>query len=166
MGAGKTSVGRALAGRLDWPFEDLDDRIEKVEGRSIAQIFQDSGEIGFREAETRALRELLISLGTGRRVVALGGGAFVQDANTALIAEAGVHSVFLDASVEELFRRCQQEQKVRPLALDAARFSELCEARRAAYLKADVCVQTSGKDVNAVAWEVACSLGLGSAIAQ
>jgi shikimate kinase len=164
MGAGKTSVGRALADRLGWPFEDLDDRIEKLEGRLVTQIFQDAGESGFRESEARALRELLASLGPGPRVVALGGGAFVQDANTVLMDEAGVHSVFLDAPAEELFRRCQQEQKVRPLAHDASRFTELYESRRAAYLKADVAVQTSGKDVSAVAWEVACSLGLGSAI--
>ena len=59
MGAGKTSVGRALSRRLGWRFEDLDDRIQAREGRSVSEIFQQSGEAGFRQAERAALAELL-----------------------------------------------------------------------------------------------------------
>src|ERR1700685_3288188 len=75
MGAGKTSVGRALSRRLGLSFEDLDDRIQVREGKTIGQIFQESGEAEFRKAEPAALRELLAEPGSPSRVVALGGGA-------------------------------------------------------------------------------------------
>jgi shikimate kinase len=160
MGAGKTSVGRALSLRLGLPFEDLDDRIQHREGKTIEQIFRESGEAEFRKAETAALRELLGESCSPLRVVALGGGAFVQPANAALIEEAGIHSVFLDAPVEELLRRCEDEPKERPLRQDPKQFRELYEKRRQSYLKAAVRIETHGKDVDTVAAEVACSLGL------
>src|SRR6516225_5616417 len=59
MGAGKTSVGQALSAQLGWRFEDLDDRVEAREGRTVPEIFRDSGEAEFRRAEHAALRELL-----------------------------------------------------------------------------------------------------------
>jgi shikimate kinase len=161
MGAGKTSVGRALSRRLGLPFEDLDDRIQLREGKTIEQIFRESGEAEFRKAETTALRELLAELGSSRRVVALGGGAFVQPDNAALIEEAKVHSVFLDAPVEELLRRCVEEATERPLRQNPEQFRELYEKRRRSYMRAAVRIETDGKDVDTVAVEVACSLGLG-----
>jgi shikimate kinase len=161
MGAGKTSVGMALSRRLGYPFEDLDDRIQNREGKTIEQIFRDCGEASFRQKETTALRELLDELRSSLRVVALGGGTFVPAGNLSLIEDAGVHSVFLDAPVEELFRRCQQEQKVRPLQQTAEQFRELYETRRRAYARATFRIETDGKDVNEVAAEVACKLGLG-----
>jgi shikimate kinase len=160
MGAGKTSVGRALSLRLGLPFEDLDDRIQHREGKTIEQIFREAGEAEFRKAETAALRELLEESCSPLRVVALGGGAFVQPANAALIEEAGIHSVFLDAPVEELLRRCEDEPKERPLRQDPKQFRELYEKRRQSYMKAAVRIETHGKDVDTVAAEVACSLGL------
>src|SRR5689334_19369553 len=129
MGAGKSSVGRALSLRLGWGFEDLDDRIQVREARSIAQIFSESGEVGFRRAETEALRELISELGSSSRVVGLGGGAFVQAENAALLSQTGAPIVFLDAPVDELFRRCLQEQVERPLRQDREKFHELYEAR-------------------------------------
>jgi shikimate kinase len=160
MGAGKTTVGRALSRRLGLKFEDLDDRIQQREGKTIEQIFRESGEAEFRKAETAALREVFAELGSSIGVVALGGGAFVQPDNTALLEAAAVHSVFLDAPVDELLRRCESESKERPLRKDTKQFRELYEKRRLSYMKAAVRIDTNGKDVDAIAAEVACSLRL------
>ena len=160
MGAGKTTVGRALSRRLSLPFEDLDDRIQLREGKTIEHIFRESGEAEFRKIETLALRELLAEIRSSSRVVALGGGAFVQPVNAALIAKAKAHSVFLDAPVEELLRRCEEAPNLRPLRQDLKQFKELYNKRRRSYMKATIRIETSGKDVDGIAAEVACSLGL------
>lgn len=162
MGAGKSTVGRALAAQMGLPFEDLDERLQAREKRSIEQIFRESGEAEFRRAEREALRELLAELDSFPRIVALGGGAFVQAANAALLAKSKAPVVFLDAPVEELFRRCQQEAETveRPLRRDQEQFRALYEARRPQYLAASVRIETSGKDVTTVAAEVAGALGL------
>jgi shikimate kinase len=159
MGAGKTSVGKALGQRLGWPFEDLDDRIQARVGHTIDHIFQSRGESAFRRAETAALRELFAEAGPWPRVVALGGGAFVRSANTAVIKKAQTQTVFLDAQAQELFRRCQLDGVRRPLLRDLKRFRELYAQRRPHYLKAGLHVETSGKDVADIAAEVACGLG-------
>lgn len=160
MGAGKTSVGRTLSQRLGWDFEDLDDRIQVRERRVIAEIFRESGEAGFRRVEHAALRELIAELGSSPRIVALGGGAFAQSMNGALLEESGAPVVFLDGSADELFRRCEQESIERPMRHDARQFRELYEQRRPFYLKAGWRVDTSGKDLETIAAEVAWSLGL------
>jgi shikimate kinase len=161
MGAGKTTVGQALARRLGWPFEDLDDRIERQQQRSIAEIFRDSGESEFRRAESAALGELIENLDESPRIIALGGGAFAQQENTTLLENAGFPVVFLDASPEELFRRCTEDDRRRPLRRDLTQFCALYEHRRPFYLKAACHIDTAGKDQETIAMEVACSLGLG-----
>jgi shikimate kinase len=161
MGAGKSSVGKALAAHLGWQFEDLDDHIVARVGRPIEQIFRESGEPEFRRAEHGALRSLLSEPVSAARVVALGGGAFVQPENAELLAQAGALTVFLDAPVEVLFRRCQQEQQVgRPLRRSQEEFGKLYEARRPHYLKAALRVDTHHHEVEAVAHAVARGLGL------
>jgi shikimate kinase len=159
MGAGKTSVGRRLSRRLGWPFEDLDDRIEAQVGRSIAEIFRESGEEEFRRAETAALRTLLAE-SRSPRIIALGGGAAAQAENAQLLQQTGAAVVFLDAPVEELFRRCEQEARPRPLRRDLKQFRELYDQRRPFYATALCRIDTSAKDLETVAAEVACSLGL------
>jgi shikimate kinase len=165
MGAGKSTVGRALADLLGWGFEDLDDRIERRELRRVAEIFRDSGESEFRRAEHSALKELMGELQSGvARVVALGGGAFAQARNTALIGD-DVPTVFLDASVEELWRRCRRQAEEqgmeRPLAGNLDRFRELYEARRPHYLKASLRQHAGGgKTIREIAEEVMQALGL------
>lgn len=167
MGAGKSSVGRALGQRLNWIFEDLDDRIEHRERRSVAEIFRDSGEEGFREAEHAALKQLLGDLRGGAatmRVVALGGGAFAQPANAALLKTAAVPTVFLDAPVGELWQRCctqaNEAGTERPLLKSREQFEKLYDARRRHYAKAQLKMGTSGRSVEAIAAEIEKKLKL------
>ena len=160
MGAGKTSVGRALARILQWQFEDLDDRIECRERRRVEQIFRESGESAFRDAETAALKELLAESQRGSpAVVALGGGAFAQPGNVKLIQAAGVSSVYLHAPVEELWRRCcNQRGHQRPLARTFDQFRQLFRAREGFYVRASLCQPTDGKTVRELAHELARKL--------
>ena len=160
MGAGKTSVGRELGRRLGWPFVDLDDRVEAREKQTIAEIFRSSGEAEFRRAEHDALEELLKEVEGGPRVIAVGGGAFAQAENTSLLDATMAATVFLDASVDELWKRCGDDPTERPLRRDEQIFRQLYESRRPLYLRAQVHVDTAGKDVGHIAQEIATSLGL------
>jgi shikimate kinase len=165
MGAGKSSVGSALSRKLGWTFEDLDQRIEQRTGRKVHEIFHDSGESYFRSLEHAVLQQCLEELpaGTGR-ILALGGGAYVQGRNARLIESAGIPTVFLDAQVEELWRRCQRQAEEdgweRPLLGSRESFEKLYESRRPSYLKASVKHETSGKRVEKIAAELIELLGL------
>ncbi|HET7891549.1 MAG TPA: shikimate kinase [Candidatus Sulfotelmatobacter sp.] len=165
MGAGKSSVGQVLGQRLNWPFADLDDLIEAQERRLVAEIFRDSGEAGFRRAEHAALKQAIGELrGGGRKIIALGGGAFVQKENAALLQAARVPTVFLDAPVEELWQRCRTQAEAngteRPLLRSREEFRKLYETRRAGYGSATLQIQTGSRSVEAIADEIAEKLGL------
>jgi shikimate kinase len=165
MGAGKTSVGRALGQRLNWIFEDLDDHIERREGRTVAAIFRDSGESEFRRAEHNALKHLLDELRSGStRIIALGGGAFVQPGNASLLKASEVPTVFLDAPVEDLWQRCSRQASEdgteRPLLRSREQFRQLYELRRPGYARASLRIQAGNRSVEAIAAEIAEKLGL------
>ena len=155
MGAGKTSVGQALALRMGWRFCDLDRAIERREGKTVAEIFAALGEAGFREAETRALMDLLQdSSRADDLVVALGGGTFAQPRNREVLKRAEAVTILLDAPLEELRRRCSADETVRPLALDHNRFAALFEERQPAYRLATHSVNTMRKTVEDVTAEI------------
>ncbi len=160
MGAGKTTVGQELARRLNWRFADLDQLIESREGRTIPQIFQAEGEAGFRALEHGVLAESLAVPGSGSTVLALGGGAFVVEKVRALLRERQVPAVWLDATAEELFRRCEQPEVVRPLRRDPEQFTKLYEQRLSSYRQADLHVITKGKEISAIAEEIVMRLAL------
>ncbi len=164
MGAGKTSVGRELGQRLNWIFEDLDDRIVEREGRAIADIFRDSGEKEFRRAEHAALTEMLNEMHASSRIVALGGGAFAQPKNADLLQSSGVPTVFLDAAPDELWQRCSSQAAEagteRPLLQSPKQFRKLYEERRPAYAKASIRIKTGNRSVDEIATEVIKKLRL------
>jgi shikimate kinase len=160
MGAGKTTVGQALADRLEREFIDLDEVIQARAQRSIAQIFDESGESGFRRLEQELLEEILRFPRPGGWVLSLGGGAFVDHRNRELLRENKVQTVFLDAPAEELFRRCAQPGLGRPLFRDRGRFDSLLDERRPAYLTAVFSVQTAGKEVASIVDEIIARLSL------
>jgi shikimate kinase len=166
MGAGKTSVGRALAQLLGWRFIDLDDLIESREGRTVAEIFARVGEPGFRNAESITLKELMTAsaLSGASMVLALGGGAFTQPENEAVLQRDNIVTVFLSASAQELWQRCLTKQTVggdtrlRPLLKDEASFKQLCEERLPNYQRARLAVTTAGKSVDTIADEIYSAL--------
>ncbi|MGO9865425.1 MAG: shikimate kinase [Terriglobales bacterium] len=152
MASGKSTVGRELARRLGWDFVDLDERIEAREGQTVPEIFRDSGEQGFRQAEGRALLDLTESLKRDT-VVALGGGTFAQPGNFEVLRPW--HSIFLDAPLDELWRRSREDTTERPLRKDdRADFEALYWQRRPSYTQATVTVVTSGKDPVTICAEI------------
>ena len=145
MGAGKTSVGRALARRLDWQPVDIDELIEQRERLPVSEIFARHGEPYFRAAEREVLTE---QLPKRHVVVATGGGTFVDPANRAVINHDGA-SVWLDAPLERLIARIPADGR-RPLAADRVALERLYQARRAAYEHAHVRLDAGRASVDAL----------------
>lgn len=110
MGSGKSTLGSALAARLQRPFIDLDARIAAAAGMSIPAIFTDEGEPGFRDRESRALLE---ALDTPPSVIATGGGAVMRDANRSAMRRAG-WIAWLDVAPEVQLARIADDDN-RPL---------------------------------------------------
>ena len=149
MGSGKTSVGRMLARKLRAGFVDVDERIERAAGKPIHEIFSAEGEPAFREREKVALREALSVPG---RVVATGGGAFLDEGNRAQLS-AYAPVVYLEARADTLLARLP-EGVDRPLLRGEDRgrvVRDLLARRIPGYRKADHTVATDGLTVEEVA---------------
>jgi shikimate kinase len=140
MGAGKSTVGRRLAARLDLPFKDADAEIEAAAGMSISDIFATHGEPYFRDGEHRVIIRLLQE---GPSVLATGGGAFMHPETRAWIAQAGV-SIWLKAEIDVLMRRVRKRSN-RPLLKNADpenSMRQLMAARQPVYALADLTVES------------------------
>jgi shikimate kinase len=147
MGTGKTSVSRALAGRLGWNRIDTDAEIEKREARSIAQLFEAVGEAGFRQIETEVISDVLRS---DRQVVATGGGAVLREENRALMLNRGF-VVALTASKDAIIERVRGDRG-RPLLQGNLedRVNRLLEERKHAYDFAHLKLDTTHLSVDQV----------------
>jgi shikimate kinase len=131
MGAGKTTVARALAKRLHWSLEDIDERIEKRERRDISTIFRQDGEPYFRTAEQQEVIALLSARGT---VVATGGGTIVDPVTLEMMLRDGA-VIWLDAPFTVLLERVPLDGR-RPLAADRIEMERLYNQRLMAYSRA------------------------------
>ena len=135
MGSGKSTVARALAQLLRYEMLDLDDVIESAQGRSARQIIEADGEPRFRELEQEALRTLLQT--SGKSVIALGGGAWISEANRRAIREHGATSVWLDAPFSLCWKRITAAAEQRPLARNETEAFQLFSSRTSCYELAD-----------------------------
>jgi shikimate kinase len=149
MGAGKTSVARALAKRLDWRAIDIDELIERRERQPILSIFAKFGEPYFRAAERTVLLEQLASRHV---VVATGGGTFVDPQNRAAINGDGT-SVWLDVPLERAIARVPADGR-RPLAANRADFERLFLTRRGAYEQAHLRLDAGHASVDELAEQI------------
>src|SRR2546421_2003421 len=131
MGCGKTTVAKALARQLECAMVDLDSFIRDREGRSPAEIIVQDSEPSFREIETRALKVVLEE--NAARVIALGGGGWMMQANRALVAQHDCMSVWLDAPFELCWERIASSGDTRPLAPDRESARKLYDSRRRGY---------------------------------
>jgi shikimate kinase len=140
MGAGKSSIGRRLAQRLDIPFVDADSEIEIAAGMSIEDIFATRGEPEFRAGEARVIARLLEG---GSQVIATGGGAFMNADTRAAINAKGI-SVWLKADFDVLMRRIKRRNDRPLLKIDdpEAKLRELIDLRYPTYALADLTVQS------------------------
>lgn len=157
MGAGKTSVARALARRLGGRMIDLDFIITERERRSVPALIEAEGEAAFREAEERALSVVLKM--NRARVISLGGGAWTIEKNRALVRSHDCLTVWLDAPFELCWRRITESKQARPLAQDKESAARLYEERKPLYALAALHIQaTADKSVEDLAAEIARAL--------
>jgi shikimate kinase len=138
MGAGKTTTGRVLGRRLGWQVLDVDECIERREGRRVAAIFAREGEAYFRHVERQVLHELLPRRNV---IIASGGGTFVDPENrTLMLADGGV--AWLDVPLSSVIERVPADGR-RPLAADREQMKQLFERRQMAYSQAHVRIDAS-----------------------
>lgn len=158
-------MGPRVADRLGWTFVDLDAEIERRAGRSIPALFEAEGEAAFRAAEADALRRTAAHAAV---VVAVGGGALVQEENLRWALAHGT-VVYLRAAPETLAQRLDQVTGDRPLLRGASgrrltgaalrrHVEDLMAARAPLYEQAQVILDTSGRDVEETAKAVAAAL--------
>lgn len=140
MGVGKSTIGRLLAGKLGLPFIDSDEEIEKAAGMPISEIFERFGEPEFRDGERRVISRLIAE---GPKVIATGGGAFINDETRKLIKQQ-CRSIWIDADLDVLVDRVSRRSH-RPLLVgkDPKQvLTELSAKRTPIYEEADIHVRS------------------------
>jgi len=154
MGAGKTAVGRALAEKLAREFLELDSLIVRKAGKTIPEIFEQGGEVAFRELEIEVVKEVA---GKKNAVIACGGGVVLNKINIDRLKKECV-IVYLTASPEAILKRTLADENERPLLNAADRLAtigELLKFRKPFYERAaDITVNTTKLDINSIAAQI------------
>ena len=151
MGSGKSTIGKSLSDRLNTKFIDIDNIIEKKLSLSISQIFESKGEDFFRDKERE---ETIKALNNENMVIALGGGAFMDETIRENIKKSSF-SVWLDIDIDEIFKRTKSNKK-RPLLKNISKESieKLYEERKKTYLLADCKINCNLKTKNEIVEEI------------
>ena len=136
MGSGKTEIARALSAELNLRMIDLDEVITTRAGRTPAQLIREDGETAFRNVESEALAHILKT--EDKAVIALGGGAWIEDKNRNLIHDAQCVSIFLDVPFETCWSRIESSMDERPLGRTREEALDRFEKRRPIYKLADI----------------------------
>jgi shikimate kinase len=139
MGCGKSKVARALARRLDVPVVDLDDVITAQQTRTPARLITEEGEAAFRSIESNTLGELLKTMQAG--VIALGGGAWIEETNRKRIEQHGCLSIWLDVPFEVCWARIETSEENRPLGRTREQAQSLYDRRKPIYQLAAIHIQ-------------------------
>jgi shikimate kinase len=150
MGAGKSSIGRRLAGRLGLSFVDADTEIETAAGMSIPEIFDKHGEPYFRAGEARVIARLLDH---GPQVLATGGGAIMDQSTRDLIHAKGI-SIWLKADLDVLAKRTKRRGD-RPLV---DKMKDLLPLREPIYALSDIVVQSRDEPHETIVDEIIAAL--------
>ena len=159
MGVGKSAVGKVLAEMTGMNYVDLDEIIIERTGKTISEIFEDEGELVFREVERKITHEIA---GLKGQIIACGGGTVLDDENLASLRRFS-RMVLLDAEPEVILERVEKEEEKRPLLMvddKLQRIQGLLQARKPEYMRAaDIVVSTSKKTPKQVAKEILEKLG-------
>jgi shikimate kinase len=157
MGAGKTTVARALASKMQLESLDLDEIISEQQKTTIPDLIKDKGEATFRDSETFMLGVVLER--KVAQIIGLGGGAWMSERNRELINKHDCLTIFLDAPFELCWKRITEQDEVRPLALDRGSAHKLYRERQPVYELAELHVKV-GEEASAddLAAEIVSSL--------
>jgi Shikimate kinase len=159
MGTGKSTIAKKLADELLYEYVEMDQIISEREGKMITQIFEEQGEVYFRELETSLLDE--IQQGTGK-IVSCGGGVILHEKNQRIMKEKGV-VILLSASAETIFERVKNSGS-RPLLntnMNLDYIKQLYKKRYPLYLQASqIVIDTEGKNVDDLCDEIKEKVGV------
>jgi shikimate kinase len=152
MGSGKTSIGKRLSARLQMPFIDLDEEIEREQQAKIPDIFSKVGEAKFRQIEKQKLQSLLQR---GPAVIATGGGAVLDDSTRALLNDCAI-AVWLKVDVEVLAARVKGDENRPLLKGDDPKkvLQRILQQREPYYAQAAIVIPNNGTSIDAAVEEI------------
>lgn len=150
MGSGKSTVGKIISEKLNMKYIDLDEEIEKQEEMSIPEIFKEKGEKYFRNLEKKFLEKISKK---SDFVVSTGGGLGADIENLKKMKQTG-KVVWLDVSLDEVFKRCGNDKNRPLLNQPKEKVKELYDKRRDIYSKADITIKVDNKTAEEIAEEI------------